>query len=246
MRLENVVLDAHDPSVLGAFWAGLLGAEPLFASPDLVEARMPLADGVFLDLCLVRVPDPWTGPRRLHLDLAGGARQAAVVARAEALGARRVDIGQRDAPWVVLADVEGNPFCVMEERPAYDAAAAPIAALPLDSADPVRDAAFWATASGWVVQPADGDGRVLRHPLGVGPLLELCPEPSPKAADGKNRVHLDVRPTDGDDRDEVLARLLDLGGRPAPGTADDLPWTVLQDPSGNEVCLLAHEVADQQ
>lgn len=241
MRLENVVLDAHDPAVLGRFWTGLLGARPMTDEPDLVEARITLADEVFLDLCLVRVPDPSTGPRRLHLDVAGGARQADVVSRAEALGARRVDIGQGDTPWVVLADVEGNPFCVMEDRPAYDAAAVPVAALPLDSADPARDAAFWSAASGWVVQPVQGDARVLRHPLGVGPLLELCPEPSPKAEGGKNRVHLDVRPIDGEDRDAVLAQLLDLGGRRAPGTADDLPWTVLQDPSGNEVCLLATE-----
>ena len=98
--------------------------------------------------------------------------------RALELGARHLDIGQRDVPWVVLADPEGNPFCVMEERPEY-AASGPIAALPLDSADPARDAAFWAELSGW--QPVSSAmPAALRHPSGRGVLLELCPEPRPR------------------------------------------------------------------
>ena len=94
-------------------------------------------------------------------------------------GPRHLDIGQGDVPWVVLADPEGNPFCVMEERPEY-ATSGPIAALPLDSADPARDAAFWAELSGW--QPVSSAmPAALRHPSGRGVLLELCPEPAPSA-----------------------------------------------------------------
>jgi hypothetical protein len=70
--------------------------------------------------------------------LRGGGEQQAVVKRLLALGASRADIGQGQVPWVVLADPEGNPFCVMEERTAY-ADAGPLAALPLDVADPDRD-----------------------------------------------------------------------------------------------------------
>src|SRR5699024_10623233 len=58
-----------------------------------------------------------------------------------------------EAPWKVLADVEGGAFCVREEREAY-AATGPLAALPLEVADPARDAEFWSWLSGWV--PADG------------------------------------------------------------------------------------------
>ena len=57
-------------------------------------------------------------------------------------------IGQRGVPWVVLADPEGNPCCVMEDRAVY-ADTGPLAALPLDSAKPDRDAEFWSWLTGW-------------------------------------------------------------------------------------------------
>ena len=72
-----------------------------------------------LDLCFQRVPEPPFEPPRLHLDLLGGARQTQEVERPLGPGVRHLDIGQRDVPWVVLADPEGNPCCVMEDRAAY-------------------------------------------------------------------------------------------------------------------------------
>ncbi|WP_019814196.1 VOC family protein [Saccharomonospora saliphila] len=231
MRLENIVWDAHEPRRLGAFWAAALGADTRVDRPDHYEARLSFAGDFFLDLCFQRVASPSTSPARLHLDLAGGARQRAVVERLLALGAVHADIGQGEVPWVVLADPEGNAFCVMEHRDSY-AGAEPIAALPLDSAAPERDAAFWSEITGWVrvdgIAPA-----TLRHPSGTGPLLEFCPEPEPKR--GKNRLHLDVRL--GRDDDTVLDRLAELGANRS-GTAPELPWTVFTDPSGNEFCVL--------
>ena len=192
-----------------------------------------------LDLCFPRVAEPSTEPPRLHLDLAGGARQAEEVDRLLGLGARHLDIGQGDVPWVVLADPEGNPCCVMEDREAY-AGSGPIAALPLDSADPDRDAAFWSWLTGWTV--VNGvELRSLRHPSGLGPLLELCPERTPKGA-SKNRVHLDVRLETGEDPDEsrraspsaAAARLAHGLGRPAVA--------VLPRPVGQRVLHPAGEV----
>ncbi|GAA4413680.1 VOC family protein [Fodinibacter luteus] len=235
MYLENIALDARDPRTLGRFWEALLGGTTLTDDPDLFETRLAVADGPVLDLCLARVPEPVDAHPRLHLDLAGGHRQAVVVERALSLGASHLDIGQGDVPWVVLADPEGNPFCVMEGRPEY-AVSGPVAALPLDSADPDRDAGFWAELSGWVpvgsAMPA-----ALRHPSGHGPLLELCREAAPKG-EVKNRLHLDIRLEEGDDPDAVLARVAELGGRVLDPDWGELPWTVLADPSGNELCLL--------
>ena len=139
-------------------------------------------------------------------------------------------------PWVVLADPEGNPFCVMEDRAAY-ADTGPIAALPLDSADPDRDAEFWSWLTGWT-DVAGVAPRSLRHPSLRGPLLELCPEPAPKGTT-KNRLHLDVRLEAGDDPDEVAAGIAERGGgklhQPEWG---ELPWRSYTDPSGNEFCVL--------
>jgi hypothetical protein len=70
----------------------------------------------FPGLCFLPVPESKTIKNRLHLDFAPD-DQDAEVARLVGLGARRVDVGQvTDAPWVVLADPEGNEFCVLEPR----------------------------------------------------------------------------------------------------------------------------------
>ena len=236
MQLVNVVFDAADPQRLGRFWEAVVGGQRLTDVPEGFETRLAVEDGPVLDLCFQRVPEPASERPRLHLDILGGARQAEEVERLLALGARHLDIGQRDVPWVVLADPEGNPLCVMEDRAVY-AGTGPVAALPLDSADPVRDAGFWSWLTGWT--EADGVApRSLRHPSSRGPLLELCPERSPKGT-AKNRLHLDVRLEAGEDADEVEAGIAERGGRrelhPEWG---DLPWRSYADPSGNEFCVL--------
>lgn len=237
MFLENLVFDALEPQRLGRFWEAALGAERLTDEPDAYETRLTVPGGPVLDLCFQRVPQAPADPQRLHLDLLGGTQQAEVVERLRGLGARPVDIGQGDVPWVVLADVEGNPFCVLEERAAY-AATGPVAALPLDSSDPERDAAFWSWLTGWVDAPGDVP-HTLRHPSGLGPLLELCPEPAPKGPH-KNRLHLDVRLEPGEDADAVAAEVARRGGRELhPDWAVGLPWRLYADPSGNDFCVLA-------
>ncbi|HSO63894.1 MAG TPA: VOC family protein, partial [Ornithinibacter sp.] len=127
MYLENVSLDALEPAVVGRFWEALLGCTTLVDEPDAFETRLAPPGGPVLDVCVQRVPEPPAEPLRLHLDVSGGTRQAEVVEQALALGARHLDIGQGDVPWVVLADPEGNPFCVMEARAEY-AVSGPIAA----------------------------------------------------------------------------------------------------------------------
>jgi hypothetical protein len=233
--LENVVVDATDPQALGRFWESALGTETLTDEADAFETRLSVPDGPWLDLCFQRVPDRPGEPQRLHLDLRGAEEQQAVVERLLALGATLADIGQGQVPWVVLADPEGNPFCVMEERPAY-ADTGPVAALPLDVADPGRDRDFWAWLTGWV--PVDGSGLLsLRHPSHRGPLLELAPETEPKGP-AKNRMHLDLRLERGDDVDEVARAIADRGGRELHFDWGDLPWRHFADPSGNEFCVL--------
>lgn len=235
MYLENLVFDALDPGRLGRFWEAALGSQRLTDTEGGYETRLAVPRGPALDLCFQPVPDRPREEVRLHLDLLGGVDQAAVVERLLGLGARPLDIGQEDVPWVVLADPEGNPFCVMEER-AVHAETGPVAALPMASADPGADAELWSWLTGWVRAPGAAP-ETLRHPTSRGLLLELCPEPMPHPA-GKNRLHLDVRLEAGDDLDRVLAGVLDRGGRVLHPAWGDLPWRVCADPSGNEFCLL--------
>lgn len=232
--MENIVMQVRDPIATGAFWSAALGLADLTANADVYEGRLVLGDDVWLDLCLERVDVPPPPGWRLHLDLLGGPEQAAVVERLIGVGARPLDIGQGDVPWIVLADPDGNAFCVMEEREAYRDTG-PIAALPLDSADPERDGALYAALTGWV--RVDGVGPVsLRHPSLRGPLLELCPEPEPKRR--QNRTHLDVRPEPGGQRELVEIALAHGAIFAAEPWALGHPWVVLRDTSGNEFCVL--------
>jgi hypothetical protein len=235
MYLENLVFDAVDPRRLGRLWEAVVGGERLTDEPDAFETRLTIEGGPVLDLCFQRVQEPPSEPLRLHVDLLGGAHQAEGVDRLLGLGARRLDIGQGDVPWVVLADPEGNPCCVMEDRAAYSDTG-PIAALPLDSADPDRDGDFWSWLIGWKDVAGVGP-RTLRHPSLRGPLLALCPEPAPKGA-AKNRLHLDARLEAGENLDDVVAAISERGGRELHFDWGDLPWRVCADPSGNELCVL--------
>jgi hypothetical protein len=210
-----------------------VGATTLSDVPEGFETRLEVAGGPTLDLCFQPVAAPTTSSPRLHLDLHGGPAQADVVERLLGLGASRLDIGQGDVPWVVLADPEGHAFCVMEERPEYHDTG-PIAAVPISGTGPERDAAFWAHLSGW--ERRGSDAVALRHPSGRGPLLEFFPEPGPKV--GKNRLHLDLRLETGDDADAVMDWALAAGASRLDHDWGELPWTSLTDPSGNEFCLL--------
>jgi hypothetical protein len=237
MYLENLVMDAVEPQRLGRFWEAALGGERLTDEPEGFETRLTVEGGPVLDLCLQRVPEPPSPEPRLHLDLPGGPDQAAQVERLLGLGARHLDIGQGDVPWVVLADPEGNPLCVMDDREAF-ADTGPIAGLPLDSADPDRDARFWAWLTGWTGAGDGATSRRLRHPSRRGPYLALCEEPAPKGPT-KNRLHLDVRLEAGEDADDVAAAIAERGGAPLHHPEwGELPWRSYTDPSGNEFCVL--------
>jgi len=234
VHLENLVFDAADPRRLGRFWEAALGARTLSDSPEGFETRLDLPGGPVLDLCFQHVAAPNDAPPRVHLDLLGGAERDAVTERLLGLGARHLDIGQGDVPWVVLADPEGHAFCVMEERAAYRDTG-PVAALPIHGSDPERDGGFWASLTGW--QPYDGAAPVsLRHPSGRGLILEFLPEGEAKS--GKNRLHLDVRLEPGEDAAQVMAGVQERGATRVDHEWGDLPWTVFTDPSGNEFCIL--------
>ena len=148
-------------------------------------------------------------------------------------------------PWVVLADPEGNEFCVLEPRPEYaGGGAGRLAAIVVDALRPGALAPFWVAASGW--QPlaglTDAEGVRLAGPAGGPPYLELVAAPGAKVA--KNRVHLDVVPRRERPRADEVRRLLEAGARPADvGQGPDVPWVVLADPEGNELCVVAPDDA---
>ncbi len=240
-RLVHLVVDAADPAGLARFWAAALGWEVALDEPDEIAIAppgfsYPSPDAV--PLMFVPVADPKVVKNRVHLDLAtqSDAGQRALVARLLELGARPVDIGQGDVPWAVLADPEGNEFCVLEPRPVY-ADTGPVAAIVVDSFDPASLAGFWQLAGGFVRAGNRADLVALRSPSGSGPYLELLPSGDPRTV--KNRLHLDVAPLTGEDRPAAVNALLHAGATLADIGQGQVTWAVLADPEGNEFCVLS-------
>jgi predicted enzyme related to lactoylglutathione lyase len=236
-RLVEVAVDAADPAALARWWAEALGWTITLEEPGEVDVEPPGPDGLGVPLVFAPVPDPKVTKNRVHLDLrsADPDDQAARVARLTGLGARPADVGQRDVPWVVLADPEGNEFCVLDPRDGYAGTGA-IAAIVVDAADAAALAPFWVEAAGWSLVETTGWSASLRAPSGTGPFLELIQVPDPKRV--KNRLHLDVAPYRGDDQAAEVARLRALGATPADVGQGDVPWVVLTDPEDNEFCVL--------
>jgi Glyoxalase-like domain len=116
IRIQCLCVDTTDPARLAGFWQVALGWRRTFEKDDEVVLEPPAGsreDGVVPDLLFLRVPEVKEGKNRLHLDMRPE-DQAAEVARLEGLGARRVDIGQgTETTWVVMADPDGNEFCVL-------------------------------------------------------------------------------------------------------------------------------------
>ncbi len=113
--LTEIVVDAADPARLAAFWAEVLGWEQLDADDTGVE--IGAAAGAKPTLVFVPVEEAKAGKNRVHIDVNPiGCDQDAELARLLSLGAVEVDVGQGDQTWVVLADPEGNEFCLLRTR----------------------------------------------------------------------------------------------------------------------------------
>ena len=138
-------------------------------------------------------------------------------------------------PWAVLADPEGNVFCVLEPREIYGDAG-PIAAVVVDCTDPRALAQFWGEALSWTLHDVADDLARLRSPRGVGPHLEF--RRSTGVQTTRHRAHLDLVAHPLDDQVVEVARLKALGAMPADVGQGDVSWRVVADPEGNEFCVL--------
>jgi hypothetical protein len=113
LEWEQVIVHAADPAALGTWWAEALGWVVVYSSDDEFEIR-PAPDRT-PGLDFIRLDEPKKAKSPLHLDFRPD-DQEAEVARLVAHGAKRVDIGQGEQSWVVLADPEGNEFCILGQR----------------------------------------------------------------------------------------------------------------------------------
>lgn len=110
---ESLTVDAHDPPRLARWWAEALGYQVVTEKPDEVEIRQ--SPQRLPGIVFVPVTEGKETKNRLHLDLRPDDREAEVE-RLVDMGARHVDLGQAAVDWTVLADPEGNEFCVLRQR----------------------------------------------------------------------------------------------------------------------------------
>jgi hypothetical protein len=125
LRWQSIVVDCHDTERVARFWSRALDL-PLQGPHDGEWWLEPGDDHP--DILFQQVPEAKSVKNRVHLDLRPD-DQAAEVERLLALGARHADIGQRDVSWVVLADPEGNEFCVLQPRRLPQVDTGPLAAV---------------------------------------------------------------------------------------------------------------------
>jgi predicted enzyme related to lactoylglutathione lyase len=230
--LHALCVDAHDPLRLARFWAGVLGWE---MSED--DVSLLPGDDTGFRLRFRPTEAPKAGPNQMHFDLTSTSveDQQETVARALGLGARHLDIGQGpDAAHVVLADPEGNEFCVIEPGNGFLADCGFIGALASDGSQEVGY--FWSQALGWPLVWDQDQETAIRSPHGGPKITWGGPSVAPKI--GKNRLHFELAPpVDGDQRAEV-DRLLSLGATRIDIGQGEVSWVVLADPDGNEFCVL--------
>src|SRR4029453_9637359 len=123
-RLVQIHMKVGDDAALGGFWAEALGWEVSSEGPGVTNLEpegFVYPDPVAVCIDLVASPEPKTVKNRVDGDLAttSPAHQAELVTRLRELGATPADVGQGDVPWTVLADPDGNVFCVLEPREIY-------------------------------------------------------------------------------------------------------------------------------
>jgi hypothetical protein len=215
---KDLCIDAADPWAPARFWATALGLEASGAGGNDAVLR----DGRAPTIWVNEVPEPKAVKNRVHLDL-----YAASPADLLGLGAHLLaDHG----PWAVLADPEGNEFCVFPEmaRPSGGPPAR-IFALCVDSAAPEELAAWWCTVLGGEVGPgSDGTPRWLHGAAGLDRITMKFVRVSDERV-GKNRWHWDVTTAD-------VEALVAAGASVLRARDDEIGWTVLADPQGNEFC----------
>jgi predicted enzyme related to lactoylglutathione lyase len=242
LRPVQVNIKALDDTAVGRFWAEALGWTVSGAEPGATAVKPAGFDwldpvGVCVDV--IAVPEPKTATKnRVHLDLAttSAAHQTELTARLRSLGATPADVGQGEVPWTVLADPEGNEFCVLEPREIYRDTG-PIAAVVIDCVDPRAMARFWGEATDWTLHEVSDDHATFRSAKGDGPYFEFLRTPGVKTV--PDRVHLDLLRYPSDDQEAEVTRLRALGATDLDVGQGDVPWRCLSDPEGHEFCVLA-------
>ena len=236
IQLKALGVDTTDPRRLAGFWAAAVGWDVHDGTAGEVEL-VPTDGTRFRIVFRPAVLEEKRVKNRLHLDLTttSSEDQTQSVERLLGLGAHHVDIGQRpDETHVVLADLEGNEFCVIAPDNAFLAGCGRLGSITCDGTP--ANGSFWSKALGWPLVWDQDEETAIRAPDGTGPFITWGPPVHPKVA--RNRLHLDLAAPSMDELPAEIDRLVALGARRADIGSDDGEQVVLLDPDGNEFWVL--------
>jgi len=230
-RLVALCFDANDPVNLARFWAAALRWQ--VDDEPAGEIGLVPTDDTRFQIRFLPVVEQKSGKNPIHLDLTSASTddQDETIRTLLDLGAQHVDIGQGpDEGHVVLADPEGNEFCVIEPENLFLAGCGRLGSITCDGSPTVGY--FWSEALGWPLVWDQDDETAIRAPDGTGPFITWGPPVPPKLT--ANRLHLDIAPPDHGDQQAEVDHLVTLGAtRVGMGGRDDAS-VVMADPDGNE------------
>ncbi len=222
-RFKDLCVDVTDEERMASFWSAATGLRIDAEDSGKLVGETP-AHTIWLNV----VAEPKSVKQRVHLDVS--ARSVSDIA---ALGAQQVSAdGEFD--WTVMTDPEGGELCVFvrDEVPDYR-----LYEIGVDAVNPTASAAWWADVlDANLVHDAHGCSFVDQIPNAPFDSMDFVPVPEPKTV--KNRLHWDVTVRAYADIDLLVVR----GASVVRGVDDDIEWTVMADPEGNEFCVFV--VAD--
>lgn len=230
-RLFAICCNATRPSDLARFWSGLLGWESVDGANQDVAILPPVSTG--FRIRFLPSDEPKIGQNRAHFDLTStspeGQRQT--VARALELGGKHIDVGQLpEEGHVVLADPDGNEFCVIAAGNKFLADTGFIGALACDGTREVGY--FWSEALRWPLVWDQDQETAIQAPSGGTKITWGGPPVAPKS--GTNRLYLELTvPADVHWEAEV-ERLITLGATRTESNQGHGARLLLLDPDGNE------------
>lgn len=234
-QLSAICFNATRPSDLAQFWSGVLGWEKTEGPDDGVALLPP--DPAGYRIRFLPSQEPKTGPNRAHFDLTSTSPedQQQTVARALELGGKHIDVGQLpEEGHVVLADPDGNEFCVIEAGNKFLADTGFIGALACDGTQEVGY--FWSRALGWPLVWDQDQETAIQSPNGGTKITWGGPPVAPKT--GTNRLFFELTLPAATDWEAEVTRLISLGATRTDTNADQLGdqegRVLMLDPDGNE------------
>jgi hypothetical protein len=223
-RFKDLCIDAHHPELVGPFWAGLLGLDATrqdggdYSLSGELRERTVWINGVAESLS-----GPPDGKSRVHLDLRF---PDGTLPKADVVREKDSEIG-----WTVMCDPDGLVFCAFGPHTGRPDAPGGAFELVVDATDPLAIATWWADRTGATVHQRDGAQWAWLEGAAGFPYDYWVFNPVPEPKTVKNRMHWDVTAD--------VATLVAAGATVLRAADDEIAWTVLADPEGNEFCCFA-------